>query len=450
MSEFDPQELSLSQFHRKLRRYFPERYLMIRSDGGMRQLTLTSLHQIVALTAAVIFFGWVTYSTSALIWMDDIISAKDERIEDAREAYKSLLAEVSVYKQKVAEVTNALQSNHSQFAKLVDEEGGAVIVQDGESEAVAEGLSGGEDADFLQEQRRYDREQQILMTQLTTLQQGMEDLSQARVLLTDFDGIELEMRKVVLQRDLALSQNDELTGRVKGLEDQLSNMEEAQVMLVERFGEMAQDKIATLETDLGETGLDVDNLIKRKKSENSSFGQGGPFLPLELPEIENPAFDSSLNNLNDRLDRWGALHNLVMDLPLATPLNVAYRVTSRFGVRKDPVNGRLSRHEGLDMGAPMLAPILATGPGKVVYAGWRGRYGRVVEIDHGMGLTTRYAHMRTIKAQLGQHVERGDVIGAVGTSGRSTGSHVHYEVRVNGKPRNPAVFMKAGKNVFEG
>ncbi|MCF8482711.1 MAG: peptidoglycan DD-metalloendopeptidase family protein [Rhodospirillum sp.] len=447
MSDFDPQELSLSHFHRRLRRYFPERYLMIRSDGAMRQMTLTSLHQIAALVVAVVFFGWVTYATAALIWMDDIVSAKNERIEDAREAYKSLLAEVSVYKQKVAEVTNALQSNHSQFAKLVGEEGDSVAP---EERSLAEGLSGGEDADFLQEQRRYDREQQILMTQLTTLQQGMEDLSQARVLLTDFDGIELEMRKVVLQRDLALSQNQELSTRVKGLEDQLQNMEEAQVMLVERFGEMAQDKIAALEIDLSETGLDVDNLIKRKKAENASFGQGGPFLPLELPDINDSTFETSLGDLNDRLDRWGALHNLVMDLPLAGPLNVSYRVTSRFGVRKDPVNGRLSRHEGLDMGAPMLSPILATAPGKVVYAGWRERYGRVVEVDHGMGLTTRYAHMRSIKAQLGQEVGRGDEIGSVGSSGRSTGSHLHYEVRVNGKPRNPAVFMKAGKNVFEG
>ncbi|HAP98459.1 peptidase M23 [Rhodospirillum rubrum] len=119
-------------------------------------------------------------------------------------------------------------------------------------------------------------------------------------------------------------------------------------------------------------------------------------------------------------------------------------------MREDPVNGRLSRHEGLDMGAPMDTPVSATGPGKVVYAGWRGRYGRVVEIDHGMGLSTRYAHLRTIKVQLGQSVGRGDVIGALGNSGRSTGPHLHYEVRVNGNPRNPTVFLKAGKNVFEG
>jgi murein DD-endopeptidase MepM/ murein hydrolase activator NlpD len=449
MSEFDPQELSLSQFHRRLHRYFPERHLMIRSDGAMRQVTLTSLHQIAAVVVAVVFFGWVTYSTAALIWMDDIISAKNERIDDARDAYKSLLAEVSVYKQKVAEVTNALQANHSQFSRLVGSEE-AVPEQVVDTEQVAEGLEGGENADFLQEQRRYDREQQVLMAQLTTLQQGMEDLSQARVLLTDFDGIELEMRKVVLQRDLALSQNQELSGRVKGLEDQLLDMEQAQTMLVERFGEMAQDKIASIESSLTETGLDVDTLIRRKKAENDGFGQGGPFLPLELPEIDDPGFDDSLATLNDRLDRWGALHNLVLDLPLAGPLKVNYRVTSRFGVRKDPVNGRLSRHEGLDMGAPMHTPIMATAPGKIVYAGWRGRYGRVVEVDHGMGLTTRYAHMRSIKVQLGQSVERGDVIGTLGNSGRSTGAHLHYEVRVNGKPRNPAVFMKAGKNVFEG
>ncbi|MBE1236734.1 M23 family metallopeptidase [Phaeovibrio sulfidiphilus] len=119
-------------------------------------------------------------------------------------------------------------------------------------------------------------------------------------------------------------------------------------------------------------------------------------------------------------------------------------------MRSDPFNGLAARHEGVDMGAPRGTPIAATAPGKVVYAGWRGRYGRVVDVDHGVGLLTRYAHMDAITVQMGQKLEKGDVIGTVGSTGRSTGPHLHYEIRVNGRPRNPQIFMKAGKDVFEG
>ncbi|WP_242390523.1 M23 family metallopeptidase [Pararhodospirillum photometricum] len=114
------------------------------------------------------------------------------------------------------------------------------------------------------------------------------------------------------------------------------------------------------------------------------------------------------------------------------------------------MNGLLSLHEGADMGAPPGTPIKVTAPGKVVYAGWRGRYGRVIEVDHGMGISTRYAHLNSFGVVLGQSVKRGEVIGTVGNSGRSTGPHLHYEIRVNGKPFDPVDFMKAGINVLKG
>ncbi|MBK1664185.1 peptidase M23 [Rhodospirillum rubrum] len=456
MSEFDPQDLNLTQVRRLLRRHFPDRHLMVRSDGAMRQFTITGLHQIGLLVVALGFFGWVTYATAALVWMDDILSAKNERIDDARDAYKALLAEVGVYKEKVVEVTHSLQGNHAEFNRLLGtgesgQAAGPPVAPEGAGNGAAAGVAGGQDADFLKEQKRYDRERQTLMAQLATLQQGMEDLSKAKVLLTDFDGIELEMRKVVLQRDLALAENQDLLKKIRSMESTLLDMKDAQKRLVDRFGKMAQQRIGALEEDLSATGLDVASLLRRKgKRFQPVGGQGGPFLPVELPAIEDEPARDSLDRLNERLDRWGMLNALIFDLPLAAPLATSYRINSPFGVREDPVNGRLSRHEGLDMGAPMDTPVSATGPGKVVYAGWRGRYGRVVEIDHGMGLSTRYAHLRTIKVQLGQSVGRGDVIGALGNSGRSTGPHLHYEVRVNGNPRNPTVFLKAGKNVFEG
>jgi len=125
-------------------------------------------------------------------------------------------------------------------------------------------------------------------------------------------------------------------------------------------------------------------------------------------------------------------------------------MSSGFGVRKDPFTGGYAQHLGLDLTSDYKASILSSGEGKVVYAGWDGSYGRLVEVDHGMGLVTRYGHMNRILVKEGDHVVRGTVLGQLGCSGRCSGPHVHFEVLVNGKPVNPMKFLKAGSDVFKG
>ncbi len=142
------------------------------------------------------------------------------------------------------------------------------------------------------------------------------------------------------------------------------------------------------------------------------------------------------------------MQELLRSLPLAAPLE-QYRISSAFGPRKDPVNGRLSRHLGLDFRAKLATPVLSTAPGEVVFAAWKGRYGRLVEIDHGHGIRTRYAHLHKILVKPGQAVGHRETIGLLGSSGRSTGPHVHYEVLVNGKRHDPMNFLKAGIYAFK-
>ena len=107
-------------------------------------------------------------------------------------------------------------------------------------------------------------------------------------------------------------------------------------------------------------------------------------------------------------------------------------------------------HRGVDLGAMNRAVVLATAPGKVIYAGWKGKYGRFVAIDHGNGIVTRYGHLRRISAKPGQKVDFRAKIGQMGSSGRSTGVHLHYEIQVNKRSVDPLKFMKAGRNVFKG
>lgn len=118
-------------------------------------------------------------------------------------------------------------------------------------------------------------------------------------------------------------------------------------------------------------------------------------------------------------------------------------VTSNFGYRTDPFRGRRKRHNGIDIAGPIGTPIYATADGVVGRAQWLGGYGRYIEIEHGGNIQTRYGHMSRLNVAPNQRVRRGDLIGFMGSSGRSTGSHLHYEVRIEGEPVNPAPFMQS-------
>ncbi len=136
-------------------------------------------------------------------------------------------------------------------------------------------------------------------------------------------------------------------------------------------------------------------------------------------------------------------HRAMLHLPLARPVGHAH-ITSGFGIRVDPFTGHRAMHEGIDFEAPFGARVRATAPGRVVAAGFRGGYGRMVEVDHGNGVHTRYGHLSAILVHRGQQVAAGQPIGREGSSGRSTGPHVHYEIRVDHAAINPAPFLRAG------
>ena len=136
-------------------------------------------------------------------------------------------------------------------------------------------------------------------------------------------------------------------------------------------------------------------------------------------------------------------------IPLAMPVSNSLRKSSKFGPRRDPFTKRGAHHSGLDFAGPYKSPIHATAAGKVVHAGRRGPYGNLVEIDHGHGFKTRYGHMYRVKVKRGQQVEIGQLVGLLGSSGRSTGPHLHYEVWFEGKVRDPDKFVKVGRHVLK-
>jgi murein DD-endopeptidase MepM/ murein hydrolase activator NlpD len=195
-------------------------------------------------------------------------------------------------------------------------------------------------------------------------------------------------------------------------------------------------KSSELERLLASTGLDIDRLL-RGLGGSASAGEGGPYIALNDPRA------GALGR-----QRLEELQRLAKDLPLASPLG-QYQLGSGYGARVDPINHRESFHPGLDLDAPYRSTVYSTGVGVVIFTGNMDSYGKVVEIDHGHGIITRYAHLHRILVAKGQKVGLHTPIAELGSTGRSTGPHLHYEVRVDGQTVDPAKFMQAGKNVVQ-
>jgi murein DD-endopeptidase MepM/ murein hydrolase activator NlpD len=193
-------------------------------------------------------------------------------------------------------------------------------------------------------------------------------------------------------------------------------------------------KSSELERLLASTGLDIDRLLR---GFGTTSGEGGPYIALSDPRAGAPD--------HQRLEE---LKKLAKNLPLASPLN-QYQLGSDYGARVDPINHKESFHPGLDMDAAYRSTVYSTGAGIVIFTGNMDSYGKVVELDHGHGIITRYAHLHRILVAKGQKVGLHTPIAELGSTGRSTGPHLHYEVRVDGQTVDPAKFMQAGKNVVQ-
>ncbi len=190
-------------------------------------------------------------------------------------------------------------------------------------------------------------------------------------------------------------------------------------------------RIGEFERVLSSAGVDVARLFSQF---GVTRGEGGPFVPAARGQVP----PSTLTP-----EKMAALRALVKTLPLAAPLD-HYDVGSAFGARHDPMNGRASFHTGADFNAPYMTPVYGTAAGTITYAGYRSDYGRVVEIDHGNGISTRYAHLHRYTVSVGQRIGARTQIGFLGSTGRATGPHVHYEVLVNGEPQDPTKFLRLG------
>jgi murein DD-endopeptidase MepM/ murein hydrolase activator NlpD len=227
----------------------------------------------------------------------------------------------------------------------------------------------------------------------------------------------------------------------------LDRLEKRQLAELGQLSAIAEKGAARLRAVVASAGFEADTLTVPASAASARGGVGGPYIPLKA-DADAPAFDKAATGAERALVAQDRLLRVMPFLPLRQPLNGESSVTSPFGYRTDPFLGRPALHPGIDLIQEYGASIRATGAGKVIHAGVMGGYGNMVEIDHGNGLTTRYGHMSQVLVEEGQEVKPGDELGRIGSTGRSTGPHLHYEVRQDGEPVDPTRFLRAGEGLM--
>ena len=427
----------------RFHRFYPERELIFRSRGRVRYLSMSA--RVQATLTVVLFVGlmWVALSSVGLFVERQVIASRNAEIAELQSQYALMADDLDAMRREFVEKTRDIEVKHRQLVEAVAqrdalEEGLGRVLSERDA-ARGERDQAREDGGTLA--RRLGRVESELRSAAATTASSATSLAYARASLTATDD----------ERNRAVEARERMEARSDALGTRLSELRESQADLLARIYERAASNIATLETTLQLTGLEIPRLIER--SQAARIGMGGPLFGFDARPPRDTldlgrGFEASVARLERHLGRWEDLKDVLRRVPLTAPAD-SYYISSGFGKRKDPITKRRAMHYGTDLSSAFGTPVLSTAAGTVTFAGRNGPYGLMVEIDHGLGLKTRYGHLHKSQVQAGDAIAFRDQIGLMGSSGRSTGSHVHYEIILDGEPQNPENFLEAGKHVFK-
>jgi murein DD-endopeptidase MepM/ murein hydrolase activator NlpD len=456
-----------------LHRTFPERQIYIRSDGRVQFFTFGASLQATLAGLALIFLGWVAFATVNVVFKDRIIAAKDHRFQQMQSAYENRLADLQI---------------------SYDELNGALVGAEDKFKATADALAARQNAiaGFLNRKSRVEAVIKVPAGAGVTnaLRPAMDGVASDSVgfsgtgadaeddpdsSLTMLPGPAPAQPRV--EKPLKASLVDQawrsIVRMASGLFDRrmpppgirtaslqhpglkMLTVETARLAALgaSETGMMAQTELVldgdvdTLRAAVKRTGINPDQFLSKAEA-----GTGGPEIPLtqaSVAGVSDPRFNQAYLRASAVLSELDSLSSEVSHIPFTTPvMGAAFDRSSGFGARIDPFTGHYAFHPGVDFAGPWGAAVTATAPGTVIFAGVRGGYGNMVEIDHGFGVHTRYGHLSKITVVPGARIGKGSVVGRLGSTGRSTGPHVHYEVWYDNVVRNPSNFIEAGRHVL--
>lgn len=457
---------------------FPERQIYIRSDGRVQFFTFSSSLQATLAGLSLIFLGWVAFASVNVIFKDHIIAAKDRRYQAMQASYENRVTDLQL---SYDELNGALVAAGDRFKATADEleakqDSLARLV--GQKRQINSALAGLRHASATTPKRAgsSNAPSDSIQTfgvelpqdnapapptgsELSVMPQPVAPQPRTarptRASLADMGmPIYAFFKSLLASKHHALTANIANHPALRVLEEQTARLKELSVKedaMVVVADAAITERAKSVERVMRMAGVNPQAM--EKKVANSGSDVGGPLLPLsEMPldGIRDEVFKREFFDASAALTQLGGLLSAIIHIPLAGPISgPGVELTSDFGPRIDPFTGRAAFHAGLDFGGPFGAKVHATAPGVVVWAGPQGAYGNMVEIDHGMGVRTRYGHLSAVLVRKGAQLGLGDAVGRLGSTGRSTGPHVHYEVWLDNRVRDPAKFLEAGHHVLE-
>ncbi|MBO9408074.1 peptidoglycan DD-metalloendopeptidase family protein [Shimia sp. R9_1] len=430
------------RLHSVLERFFPERRLFLRSDNDTRFIRLRPSTQLIAFLGSSAIVAWTIIATAILL-MDSIGSGNfREQAKRDQMTYEQRLNDLSAERDARTDEALSAQERFNTALEQVSMMQSQLL----ESEIRRRELETG--IEVIQATlRRTMQEREAARDEVVARDQAEAETQTALIgtspLGNDMlDVLATALTETAAERDQLVADARAASEAADEMERELLLMEEKNDQIFRQLEDAMTVSVEPLNKMFTAAGLDPKSLMDEVRRGYS--GQGGPLLPLSFSSKGGELTAETLraNRLLEQLDQLNMYRIAAETVPFANPVKSAFRYTSGFGMRW----GRM--HKGTDFAARYGTPIHSTADGVVVHAGWQSGYGRLVKIRHEHGIETRYAHLAKIRVKVGQRISRGDRIGDMGNSGRSTGTHLHYEVRVNGRAVNPMTFIKAGRDVF--
>ncbi len=431
--------------------WFPEQRLFLKSDATTRFVRLRPLTQALGAAVGFVTLGW-TILASAILLMDFINAGSSrEQVQRQTTLFEQRLNDLSDDRDlRVAEAAGA-QERFNLALGQVSAMQERLLASETRLRELETGI------DVIQSTlRRTIQERDEARTDLAkaeatnTRQTGSShsDKSGARDMAKTLGLMANALTDTAKDRDAEVARVAAEQAKTAAVAKQKLQMESRNAIIFGKLEEALTVSVAPLNKMFTAAGLNPDDLLASVKSGYS--GQGGPLSPISFSTSDRPSDpdERRANAILQGLDTLNIYRLAAYKVPFGLPLHTRYRFTSGFGGRKDPINGSARMHEGQDLAGDYGSPVYATADGTVTYAGWENGYGRLIKIRHVQGIETRFGHLSQIDVAVGQKISRGEKIGDMGNSGRSTGTHLHYEVRLSGKAVNPMTFIRAANDVF--
>ena len=426
-----------------LEHYFPERRVFLKSDNDTRFIRLRPGTQLVAFAGSALLVAWAIVAT-AVILMDSIGSGNfREQAKRDQRTYQARLNDLSAQRDTRAEEALAAQERFNAALTQISVMQSELLSSETRRRELETGI------DVIQSTLRDTmKDRETARDQVAMLQSEDGGAIQVAASTAPMDFLADALARTAKERDQVILDSQDALLAADALNQKIVVMQEQNDAIFRQLEEAMTVSVAPLDRMFRAAGMPTDRILETVRRGYS--GQGGPLTPLSFTTRgEKPTSDTlRANRLLNQMDRLNLYRLAASKAPFANPVKNAFRFTSKFGFRRDPKTGGRRMHSGVDFAAGMGTPLYATADGVVTHAGWSSGYGRLVKIQHEFGIETRYAHQAKLRVKVGQRVSRGDRIGDMGASGRVTGVHLHYEVRVGGKAVNPMIYIKAANDVF--